>query len=194
MTNIILATTSPYRQEAFRLLGLDFDAESSEVDENFGGRPEAPEELVLYLAKLKAEAVAKKHKTGIVIGFDSVGCFNGQILEKPKSREEAFARLKALSGHSHQFYAGTHVIDIETGKNISRLSTTNVQMRLFTDSEINKYLDQDPKFNTYSLGYNPAEFYSTTFISKMEGSYNSITKGAPIEVIVEMLQGIGYKL
>ena len=86
MTKIILATASPYRQEAFKFLDLDFIAEASDIDEYFEGRPDDPKELVLCLAKLKAREVAKKHTEGIVVGFDSVGWFNGSVLEKPQSK------------------------------------------------------------------------------------------------------------
>jgi len=194
MTKIILATSSPYRQEAFRFLGLDFVAQSSDIDEYFNGRPDSPEELVLCLAKIKAEAVAKKYDIGIVIGFDSIGWFNGQVLEKPKSREEAFKRLKFLSGNTHQFYTGVYMINLESKKEIFKSAVTNVEIRNLLDSEINKYLDQDSRFNTYALGYDPLEHYSSTFVRKIEGSYNNLTRGIPLEMIVEMLFDIGYKL
>jgi septum formation protein len=102
MTKLILATTSKYRLDSFRFLDLDFISQGSNVDEYFEGRPNSPEELVRHLSKLKAESVAKTHNTGIVIGFDTVGCINGKILEKPKSRNEAFERLKSLSGNKHK--------------------------------------------------------------------------------------------
>lgn len=194
MPQIILATSSPYRQEAFRFLGLDFVAEGSAVDEYFDGRPNSPEELVLHLAKLKAEAVAKHYKDGIVIGFDSVGWFNGQVLEKPKSRREAFERLKSLSGNTHQFYTGIYMITLESGKILSKISLTNAEIRKLTDSEINKYLDQDSKFNTYALGYDPLGHYSSTFVKKIDGSYNNLTRGIPLETIAEMLMDMGYKI
>jgi septum formation protein len=194
MPQIILATSSPYRQEAFRFLGLDFVAQGSEVDEYFDGRPDSPGDLVQHLAKLKAESVAKKFDAGIVVGFDSVGWFNGQILEKPKSREEALQRLKSLSGNTHQFYTGIYMINLETGKNISNLVATNAEVRKLTDDDINKYLDQDPKYNTYALGYDPLGHYSSTFVRKIDGSYNNLTRGIPLEAIVEMLFDIGYKL
>ena len=85
--DIILATASPYRIEAFRSLGLPFRAEESRLDENFPGRPSDPGALVLELARRKAAAVAAKHESGIVVGFDSVGLFRGRILEKPRSRD-----------------------------------------------------------------------------------------------------------
>ena len=194
MTKIILATSSPYRQEAFRFLGLDFIAQSSDADEDFDGRPDSPEKLVLCLSKMKAEVVAKKYDSGIVIGFDSVGWFNGQVLEKPKSREEAFKRLESLSGNTHQFYTGIYMINLESKKEISKSVITDVEVRNLLDSEIDKYLDQDLRFNTYALGYDPLEHYSSTFVKRIKGSYNNLTRGIPLEMIVEMLFDIGYKL
>lgn len=192
MTKLILATSSIYRQQAFRFLDLDFVAQESDVNEYFNGRPESPEKLVLHLAKLKALAVAKKHDSGIVVGFDSIGWFNGQILEKPKTRQEAFERLKSLSGGNHDFFTGIYIINIEAKKHLSRSVMTGVEIRDLSDSEINKYLDQDLKFNTYALGYDPLEHYSSTFIRRINGSYNNITRGIPLETIIEMLASIGY--
>ena len=194
MTKIILATSSPYRQEAFRFLGLDFIAQSSDADEDFDGRPDSPEKLVLCLSKMKAEVVAKKYDSGIVIGFDSVGWFNGQVLEKPKSREEAFKRLKSLSGNTHQFYTGIYMINLESKKEISKSAITDVEVRNLLDYEINKYLDQDSRFNTYAIGYDLLGHYSSTFVKRIKGSYNNLIRGMPLEMIVVMLFDIGYKL
>lgn len=98
---IILATTSPYRKAAVEMLEIPFEAIGSDVEEYFDGRPESAAELVQHLAKLKAKAVAAKCSEGIIIGFDSVGWFNGEVLEKPKSRDEMFDRLKAMSGKGY---------------------------------------------------------------------------------------------
>jgi septum formation protein len=191
--NIILATSSPYRREAFGFLGVGFECEGSEIDENFPGRPERPEELVRILSRLKAESVAKKHKEGIVIGFDSVGYFNNSVLEKPKSREEAFQRLKALSGNSFHFFTGIHMISLSSGEVLSRVVKTGVFMRKISDQEINRYLDQDPGYNTYALGFDPLGNYSSSFIRGVEGSYNNVLRGIPLEAVVEMLSEAGFE-
>jgi septum formation protein len=194
MKKIILATTSPYRKAAFAMLGIDFEAEGSQVEEQFDGRPESPEELVMQLAKLKAEAVAKNHTDGIVIGFDSIGWFNGEVLEKPQSRQEAFDRLKSLSGNSHQFYTGVHLVDVSDGKVIRTAVKTDIKMRNLSDSEINRYLDQDPHYNTYAIGYDSLEHNSSAFPESIVGSYNNYLRGIPMEVIVEMLKEIGVEI
>lgn len=189
---IILATTSPYRKEIFGYLGIPFEAEGSKVDESQLERNN-PEELVKSLSKLKAKEVAKNHQDSIVVGMDSVAYFDGKILEKPKSKEEEFQRLKELSGKEHQFYTGVHMINTASGKTLSKVVKTEVFMRNISDGEINRYLDEDPNFNTYALGYDPIKHISASFIQRIEGSYYNLLGGIPLETVVEMLREIGYK-
>lgn len=189
---IILATTSLYRREIFGYLGIPFEAEGSQVDESQAERKD-PEELVKTLSKLKAEAVAKNHADAIVIGMDSVTYFNNQIFEKPKTKEEDFQRLKSFSGNDHQFYTGIHMINTASNKTLSRVVKTKVFMRNLSDKEINKYLDEDPHFNTYALGYDPIKHLSSSFVKRIEGSYYNLLGGIPLEVIVEMIEEAEHK-
>jgi septum formation protein len=194
MKYIILATTSPYRKQAFEMLGIPFTTEESKVDEYFDKRPSNPEDLVQHLAKLKAEAVAKNHNEGIIIGFDSVGWFKSKILEKPKSKQDGFERLKALSGKNYQFYTGIHLIDLSDGRILSKAVRTDVRMRNLSDLEINRYLDNDPYYNTYAPGYDPLGHSSHSFTKSITGSYNNYLRGFPTESIVEMLKEVGMKI
>ena len=189
MLKVILATTSPYRKEIFGFLGIPFEGIGSNVDESKLERND-PEELVRELSKLKAEAVAKDRSDSIVIGLDSVGYFNNRIFEKPKSKEEDFERLKSLSRSTHQFYTGIHMINTASGKSLSRVVKTEVLMRQITEEEINKYLAEDERFNTYSLGYDPIKHYSASFVKEIRGSYYNLLGGIPLETIVEMLKEI----
>lgn len=193
MTKIILATTSPYRKEAFNFLGIDFITEGSNVDELQSSRNN-PEELVKELSKLKAGAVAKNHTNAIVIGMDSVGYYDGKILEKPKTKQEAFQRLKNLSGKNHQFYTGIYIVNTANNKVILRVAKTEIFLRTLSEKEIDFYLSQDKFFNTYALGYDPLGHYSSSFAKRIEGSYNNFTRGIPLEMIVEMLNEIGINI
>ncbi|TSD01811.1 MAG: septum formation protein [Parcubacteria group bacterium Athens0714_25] len=194
MKKIILATTSPYRQELFRSIGIDFEAMDSEIEEKFEGRPDSPEELVQELARQKAQVVAEKVNEGIVVGFDSVGWFDGKILEKPKSKKDAEKRLKNLSGKSFQFYTGIFLVDAENGRTMKSVVKTDVNMRDIDEKEIEKYLSQDDKFSTYALGFDPLGHYSATFVKNISGSYNNLTRGIPIECVVEMLKKMGIEI
>lgn len=190
MLKIILATKSPYRQEAFKSLGLDFIAEGSKIDENFLNRPSDPKKLVLELAKRKAKSIACKHKTGIIIGFDSIGYASGKILEKPKTRQEIIDRLKMLSGSFLYFYTGIWMINVFKKKALKKVVKTKIFMRKISDFEIKRYLDQDQNWNTYAIGFDPARNYSMTFADRILGSYNNFLCGLPLEVIVKMLDKI----
>lgn len=193
--DLILATTSPYRLEIFEKLWLYFTSEGSKVDEYTADRPSNPEDLTKHLARLKAESVAQNHKIGIVVWFDSVGLFNGEILEKPRSREEWFARLKAMSWKTFSFYSGVYMIDVTTGKTLSKCVKTNNTMRKYSDNEIDKYLDNcDEKYKTYAHGFDSSNYYSMTFIDTIVGNPMNVMMGIPLSTIMEMLQEMWFTL
>lgn len=189
---IVLATQSLYRKAAFAKLGIPFTADSADIDEYYPGRPRDPISLVLALAQLKAEAVAEKHQEKIVIGFDSVGYFENQILEKPKSKEELIDRLKMLSGKSFKFVTGIYVINYPRYA-VEYVLTTAWMRRLFK-YEMVKYLKEDPNYNTYALGFDPLNYSSASFINQIQGSYTNIGYGIPLELFPRLLKGVGYVL
>lgn len=193
MRKIILASTSIYRKKALELLGVGFDVMGSGIDENFFGRPADPLKLVKILARKKAQAVAKNYSEEIVIGLDSVGWFSNSILEKPKSEEEAYGRLVAMSGNDFQFYTGICIIDTKYGKKYERQALTDVLMRKIRTHEISRYLSEHPAFKTYSLGFDPLGHSSATFIKAIDGSYNNLLRGIPLEIIAELLRNIEEK-
>jgi septum formation protein len=191
MKKLVFATTSLSRKQAFDELDIPYRAVGSKVEEYFKGRPNTPKELVSTLAKLKTEDVAKREK-GIIIGFDSVVYFKKQILEKPKSYEESYKRIKNFSGKNYEFFTGIHLIDGKYQE--STVINTKVQIRELQDKEIKKYLNQDPNFKKFSQGFDPLNTFGATFIKKIEGSYNNVLRGIPLEKIIEMIKRRGFQI
>lgn len=191
---VVLATISHFRIEGFRLLGIDFEAEDSCVDELQTERTN-PHDLVKALSKLKARAVARNHPEAIVIGTDSVGYFKERdmILEKPKTKQEARKRLKLLSGKCLENYTGVHMINTAAKEEIWRVVVTKIFMRKISNEEIDIYLAQDNRFNACALGYNPSQYLSSSFIARIEGSYNTVVRAIPLEVVVPLMRELGYK-
>jgi len=195
MTNkIILATSSPHRKKAFSTLGIDFIAEGSDVDEYRADRPTEPKELVRYLAKLKAEAVAKNHSSGIVVGFDSFTYFEDEIMEKAGSKEVVFERLKRLSGNTHDFFTGIHIINLDNGVVKSDVVETKAYFRELSLDEINFYLDHDKDVVNYGIPYDAPDHFSSSFLTKVDGCYNSLCTGLPRGRMMEMLKEVGYRI
>ncbi len=185
---IILATISPYRIEAMKYSGIEFESQPSNVEEYFDGRPDDPESLVKHLSKLKAEAVARRHIDSLVLGFDSVGYFKGRIIEKPKSYEEAFERLLQLSGKKHEFYTGITLINTRTNKILQEVVVTKIDFRELSEEEIKRYLDTHPQYSTYALGYAPLDNLSSSFVKRLEGDHNNLLRGIPLSRVIEIIR------
>jgi septum formation protein len=188
---IILATTSKYKKKVFSFLELPFDAEPSNVDEE-SFKEKNPRERVVGLAKMKAEAVAQRHGSAIIIGSYTLGYFKGNILEKPKDRKQAFSRLKNLSGKRYRVYTGVYAINTTNDKRAVRVVKTDVKMRVLSSEEIKKYVMSDPNLFEYAHGYDPEQGISAAFIKKVSGSLQNLINGMPIEEMPGLLKELGY--
>ena len=137
MQTIILASQSPRRQELIRHITDDFEVIVSPVEEIL---PEgiAPEDAPVYLAALKAGAVASTHPDRIVIGADTVVIHDGEIMGKPRDREDAARMLRLLSGSVHTVVTGCCII--QSGRQRRFSQRTEVRFYELTDREIADYI------------------------------------------------------
>lgn len=109
-TTLVLASSSPRRQELIRFLNLPVVVQSSEADETV---PEEwnPARIVEELSLRKARAVAEtltKEASGrsVIIGSDTIVVLDGQVLGKPADAEDAKRMLRMLQGRGHVVYSG----------------------------------------------------------------------------------------
>lgn len=111
---MILASASPRRSELMTQAGFTFTVFPSSVEETLIS--ETPDKIVEDLALQKANDVYKAVKKDydgkdfIVIGADTIVCYNGEILGKPVDEQEAFDMLKLLSDRTHQVYTGVAIL------------------------------------------------------------------------------------
>jgi septum formation protein len=139
---LILASTSPYRRVLLARLGLPFECVAPGADET--RLPDEPAEaMAMRLARLKAEAVAARFPTAIVIGSDQVALRGTDILGKPGSVERCREQLRASSGREVVFLTAVHVIDGSTGAVEAHVDRTAVQFRDLADAEIDRYIERD---------------------------------------------------
>lgn len=207
---IILASTSPRRQELLKAIGLSFIVlPPAGVDETpLPGEP--PANLVQRLSLLKAQAVAASLRqltppiTGsaakiIIIAADTEVAFAGRILGKPGGPAAATAMLQELRGHCHQVYSGltmaslpyNSVDPLQEGIFITRLHQSQVWMRAYSDADIAAYVASgDPldKAGAYAIqheGFTPVE--------RLEGCFASVM-GLPLGELAAACQEIGLAL
>lgn len=105
--HIILGSNSPRRRELLAGLDLDFEVKViSGLKETYPNSLQ-PEEIPLFLSKLKAEAyIPDLHDDTLLITADTVVWNGNSVIGKPEDRNEAIEMLKSLSGHEHYVVTG----------------------------------------------------------------------------------------
>lgn len=190
---IVLASSSSRRHKLLKRLIDDFDVVVSSFLEDSIKYNGDCKTYVMELALGKAKDVCNKldGKQFIVIGCDTVVYFNGNILGKPKDRDEAFHMLKSLNGNEHQVYTGLAVIDKYSGIVRQEFVKTSVRFCNISDNQIEKYLkrgEYKDKAGAYGI-----QGYAGAFIPEIRGCYYNVV-GLPLNRLYEMLIGMGVNL
>ena len=103
---IILASKSGVRKEILDKHNVDCEVMVSNVDEDeiktaLQSEGADPASISKNLAEVKSIKISNKIPNRLVIGADSVISLNDQIINKPRSREEALKILKQLNNAKH---------------------------------------------------------------------------------------------
>ena len=144
MNKIILASKSEVRKKILLENGILCDVEPSKVDEDVikesllkeGATPEI---ISKNLAELKANKISNKNPEELVLGADSVIDLDGEIISKPKSREEAFNILKKMSGKSH-FLISSVCISKNGSMIWNYTDKAELTMKKMSDGDLKNYL------------------------------------------------------
>ena len=191
---IILASASPRRRELMAQAGYEFEVQVSHKEETYSS--ETPDEIVKELALLKARDIAEQNAVEdlVVIGADTVVAYQGAILGKPKSKEDAFAMIQSFQGDKHQVYTGVAILSYDEEGNetvVNHGVKTEVYVNSMTDEEIWKYIESDnvmDKAGSYGIQSGFA-----IHIEQIEGDYFNVV-GLPISYIYNILkdmEGVG---
>ena len=188
MTELILASTSQSRKTVLELSGIPFKVVPPKVKEVIDpGQP--PQDIVMELARLKAESVASDYPDDVVIGCDTIVWIDGRILGKPDNEEEAFEMLRLLCGRTHYSYTGVCIC--RDGKNRIFSSTAAIKYYDLKDSQIRAYLktgEWKGKAGAYS-----SQEGAATFLEKIDGNPSSIL-GLPLSQLIIELNSIAPSL
>ena len=184
--HIVLASKSPRRQELLRGMGVDFEILTKETDESFP--PEMPlDEVSKYLSLQKSLAFADEELPAdyLLITSDTVVICEGEILGKPKDREDAARMLQLLSGKTHHVVTGVTVRSAEKAESFAVLS--NVTFAAFDADEIDYYIEHCKPFDKAGA-YGIQEWIGYVGISGLEGSFYNVM-GLPTRRLYQCLKG-----
>lgn len=183
MCKFILASKSPRRKEILKALGTDFKTEVSDADENIDKTIE-PSLYVQELAMIKAAAVKAKDAK-YIIAADTIVCFNGRIMGKPHTEEEAHQMLESLSGNTHCVYTGICVSDVESGVSVTDYEKTEVTFNVLAPDEIDKYIKSGEPFDKAG-GYG-IQGKGALLVEKISGDYFNVV-GLPVAKLNKLLK------
>ena len=181
---IILASKSPRRQELLKGLDLDFEIRLKEVEELY------PENLTAqkvpeYLSKLKAGAFQDDLKDQeLLITSDTIVILDNEILEKPKSEEDAKSMIRKMSGKTHDVVTGVALTS--ANKQVVFSDTTEVTFDDLEESEIEYYVSKYQPFDKAGA-YGVQEWIGYVAIKKLVGSYYNVM-GLPVHKLYKELK------
>ncbi|MCH7373211.1 MULTISPECIES: Maf family protein [Aeromonas] len=188
---LILASTSRYRKTLLEKLGLPFQCASPEVDES-PLPDESAQALVARLAFAKADAVARHHDQGLIIGSDQMCVCDGQILGKPGTVEKAVAQLMAAQGKSVTFYTGLCVLDAASGKAEQLVEPFTVHFRHLDEAAIRRYVEAELPLDC--AGSFKCEGMGIVLFKGLEGRDPNALTGLPLIGLIELLARHGLAL
>lgn len=187
---IVLASASPRRADLLRKIGLQFKIQIADIDEKINSNLN-PSEQVKNLARHKAQAVASKLSSGLVLGADTIVVKDNEVLGKPGSPDEARQMLSKLSGCVHQVLTGVALIDAEKGKILIDFESTLVYFRKLSEEEISAYVKTGEPLD--KAGAYGIQEKGATLVERIEGCYFNVV-GLPIVRVIKMFKQMGLNV
>ena len=192
MKKLVLASASPRRKELLSQIGLDFIVCPSDAEEVI--TKTVPAEIVMELAKTKAEAIWQKteQENCIVLGADTIVVKDDEILGKPKDDQDATRMIQMLQGNVHQVYTGVCFYYREEGTDIEKChlfyGCTDVEVAPMSGQEIATYLQQGEhrdKAGAYGI-----QGFFERYIEGIRGDYANVV-GLPVGLVYRELIKLG---
>ena len=188
-SKIVLASSSRYRRELLGRLGFPFETIAPEVDET--PRPgESPRDLVLRLAKAKANAARGGDPT-IIIGSDQVAALGNRMLGKPETVENAVANLMSMTGTTVTFMTSLVVVNTRGGTQ-QHLDKTHVRLRELSIEEVRRYVELERPLDC--AGAIKSEGRGILLLEKIETEDPTALIGLPLIRLGAMLRTEGVTL
>lgn len=139
--NIVLGSSSQFRQNVMHGTGLKYTIISPDIDEK-AIRNDNPEELVQMICSAKGEEIKKQNLVNtIIITGDQVISFQNKIREKPVDKIEAFNFIKSYANNILHTVSGLNVISTSNNKNSHGVDVCDIRVSEIPDEDINRIVE-----------------------------------------------------
>jgi septum formation protein len=182
LEKLILASRSQRRAEILSAAGWPFEAVAADIDESLHEAEDAVS-YVTRLALTKAQTVARKMATGIVLGADTTVVVDGELLAQPLDNDDARRMLRMLSGKWHEVLTGVALMRGGENNALVDYETTRVRFAEMSDKEIDWYLSTgEPRGKAGAYGI---QGHAALFVEEIAGDYFNIV-GLPVRLVYEL--------
>ncbi len=184
-SRLILASSSPRRQELLEQVGIEFSVRVADVDESEIVTND-PVEKVQQLAVLKSEHVPFMHDQEVILAADTVVVHANKIFGKPKNKQEARQMIESLSGTTHDVYTGVAIRSKH--EQVVFAEKTVVEFWPLDSVEIDWYIETnepDDKAGAYAI-----QGLGARFVKQINGDYYNVV-GLPVSRVVRELRKFG---
>lgn len=185
---LVLASSSPRREEILSALDLKFTVVPSKLDES-KFEDDDPAKMVMRLAEEKAKSVSELVEDALVIAADTAVISENEILGKPKNKFEARSMLKRLQGKQHQVITALAVMNSQNGESYIEKNITDVTMAALSEEEIKSYVETGEPLD--KAGSYAIQGLGSLFIEEIKGSYYSVM-GLPVHQLAKLLDRFNY--
>lgn len=188
MSQIVLASTSAYRQSLLAKLNFPFLSAAPKADETPLPGEDAPT-LVKRLATQKAQSLAADYSDHLIIGADQVCVLGGEITGKPLTRSNAVQQLRQASGRCVTFYTGLALFNSRHARLQCIVEPFDVHFRMLSEQEIERYIDKEQPLNC--AGSFKSEGLGITLFERLWGRDPNTLVGLPLIALLDMLRQEG---
>lgn len=189
---LILASKSAARRAMLENAGVAFQVCVAGVDEEAikaaSGDLDAGA-LAVRLAEAKALAVSRDNEAAWVLGSDQTLAFDGGLVSKARSLDDARDRLKAMRGRTHQLHSGA-ALAIGGAVVWSGVDTVQMRMRDFSDAFLDAYLAAEGEALLACVGSYRLEGLGSQLFEAVEGDYFTVL-GLPLWPVLAELRRAG---
>ncbi|MEO7802130.1 MAG: Maf family protein [Ginsengibacter sp.] len=186
MSQIILASQSPRRQQLLKQAGVDFKTVIADTDETFPAALSI-EEVATHIATEKGNkvlAMQDGQQDAIIISADTIVVLNQEIIGKPKNAQQAIDILKKISGKVHHVITGVAIMSKTKRKFF--VETTEVEFYDLDDNDINHYVDIYKPFDKAGA-YAIQEWIGLIGIKSIKGDFYNVM-GLPVSRLIRELK------